>query len=428
MSKLKYILFSFGLLSVLPLSAQQYIGVEQYMQKVLDYSHQLKIAQERTAAAMSSQAAAKTGFLPKLDANGNYTYQFKKIGFDFGGTSIFMKPYSYQAQVTLVETIYGGNAITNQYQRAKITSDMAGMTEELTLDNVAYAAEYNYWNLAANEELLDVSTQNLGIVRKLYDLVNERFSGGLISRTDVMMVETRLKEAEYQHANIQNSYKVAEQNFNVMMGEPVGADYAISDTILRMMLIPQFMTLDEVLEKRPDYQIANKQIEYDEFGVKLARSKYNPQLVAGAQGQWGTQMLNFDGKTLLNGAAYLQLNIPIFHWNERRHTVSASRAQLNASERQKLQVVDDITLELNNAITMITETAQQVSIADASLKIASENLELNTFSYNEGKLTILDVLSAQTSWLQSYTNAITANLNHKLALAQYKKVVSGGVY
>lgn len=52
---------------------------------------------------------------------------------------------------------------------------------------------------------------------------------------------------------------------------------------------------------------------------------------------------------------------------------------------------------------------------------------MNTFSYNEGRYPILDVLSAQVSWLQAYTNVVSVNYQYKIALAEYAKVLGGGM-
>ena len=73
------------------------------------------------------------------------------------------------------------------------------------------------------------------------------------------------------------------------------------------------------------------------------------------------------------------------------------------------------------AWTSLTENTRQISIAEENCKLAEENLDLNTFSYTEGKLTILDVLSAQLTWIQAYTNLIQSYYEQKIALADYRK-------
>ena len=130
---------------------------------------------------------------------------------------------------------------------------------------------------------------------------------------------------------------------------------------------------------------------------------------------------NFNGRTELDGLTFLRLSVPIFHWGERRHAVASSRADLRSAEYALAQTADDLTLGISTAWTQIMEASIQIDISEANLEVARENLSLNTFSYNEGLLTILDVISAQLSWLQAYTNAITANFNEKVAVAAYRK-------
>ena len=141
------------------------------------------------------------------------------------------------------------------------------------------------------------------------------------------------------------------------------------------------------------------------------------------QGFWRNNTPNLGG-TDLDGLAFLRLSVPIFHWGERRHAVTASQAAVRSSEYEKLQLIDNITQEIMTAWTNIVESASQIDIARANLEVARENLSLNTFSYNEGLLTILDVISAQLSWLQAYTNTITANFNQKVAIAAYHKAIA----
>ena len=59
-----------------------------------------------------------------------------------------------------------------------------------------------------------------------------------------------------------------------------------------------------------------------------------------------------------------------------------------------------------------------------TLKIAGENLDSSTYSYNEGQATILDVLQAQLSWIQIYTNTITAQFNYAVAVPAYKRITA----
>lgn len=66
----------------------------------------------------------------------------------------------------------------------------------------------------------------------------------------------------------------------------------------------------------------------------------------------------------------------------------------------------------------------QVEASLRSLRIAGENLSISTYSYGEGVATVLDVLQAQLSWLQLYTNAITAQYNYAVAVSAYERIAA----
>lgn len=125
--------------------------------------------------------------------------------------------------------------------------------------------------------------------------------------------------------------------------------------------------------------------------------------------------------------AYAQVNIPVFHWGEKRQNVRISKTQEETMELERSKLEDQVSKELNNAWVNVTEIAKKLEIVYSSLDIAKDNLSLNTFSYNEGRLPILDVLSAQVSWLQAYTNVVSVNYQYKIALAEYAKVLGGGM-
>ncbi|MEG1546423.1 MAG: TolC family protein, partial [Bacteroides sp.] len=122
--------------------------------------------------------------------------------------------------------------------------------------------------------------------------------------------------------------------------------------------------------------------------------------------------------------ANLSLNIPILRWGERKQTKAQSQAFLVIKELQQDFIVDRINEQLCGANTKIAQSESQVKIAIENTNLAQENLDIVTFSYNEGKASMVDVLSAQLSWAQAQSNVINAYLSHKMALTEYRKVVS----
>ena len=400
----------------------QTLSVEQYRQKVLEYNQDIQKSQQAVNGALYSLKGIRTGFFPKLDITGNYSYQLEKVEF-LPGTDL--KHDNYGVEAGLVQNVYSGSAVRKQYDVAKLQHAIAQLSVEHTVDNMIYAADVSYWSVAANRNLYELSEQFVQIVRELYEIVNKRFEEGAISKTDVLMVQNRLKEAELQLNTNSTNYKTALQSLNIMMGVEPDAAVVLTDSIQKVLWVPKQEGLNKALERRADYQSAIRGIEMAKLQTDMARSKYLPQLAVGIKEKYGTTLLNVDGKAQWATTAYAQINIPVFHWGEMRQNVRLSRTQEWTKELERSQLKDQVSKELNNAWVNVIEISKKLEIVYSSLDIAKDNLTLNTFSYNEGKLPIIDVLSAQVSWLQAYTNVVSVNYQYKVALAEYAKALGG---
>lgn len=400
----------------------QTLSVEQYRQKVLEYNQDIQKSQQAVNGALYSLKGIRTGFFPKLDITGNYSYQLEKVEF-LPGTDL--KHDNYGVEAGLVQNVYSGSAVRKQYDVAKLQHAIAQLSVEHTVDNMIYAADVSYWSVAANRNLYELSEQFVQIVRELYEIVNKRFEEGAISKTDVLMVQNRLKEAELQLNTNSTNYKTALQSLNIMMGVEPDAAVVLTDSIQKVLWVPKQEGLNKALERRADYQSAIMGIEMAKLQTDMARSKYLPQLAVGIKEKYGTTLLNVDGKAQWTTTAYAQINIPVFHWGEMRQNVRLSRTQEWTKELERSQLKDQVSKELNNAWVNVIEISKKLEIVYSSLDIAKDNLTLNTFSYNEGKLPIIDVLSAQVSWLQAYTNVVSVNYQYKVALAEYAKALGG---
>ncbi|WFE83628.1 TolC family protein [Parabacteroides chongii] len=415
------------LLGALAAKAQvQPISATEYKEKVLEYSRQIKQSSEERIAMQHAIKAAKTAFFPAVDFSGSYQYRINKyeLGMGEGIPGIEMDHNTYSLGATVSQPIYAGGQIYNNYKAAEIQGQIADEAEELTTDNIVYAADMNYWSVAARKGMYDVMTQYVDIVQELANVLTLRFQDGQISKTDLLQVQARLKEAELNKSSAYEDYQIALQNLNVLMGVPPMEPITIADSITMVLPLPIQVGESAALENRPDYLISKLNIEYQKRQINLSKAKYNPTLSVGFQGSWGTSMLNVKGSdNLWTPAVFASLKIPLFRWGARFKEVNSQKAILRSKEYAMDNTRDQITQEVANAWTSLTENTKQINVAEEACKIAEENLDLNTFSYNEGKLPIVDVLSAQLSWIQSYSSLIQTWYQQKASLAQYNKAI-----
>lgn len=403
--------------------AQEALTLESYRGRVLEYNQDVKKAGEGVKAADAQRKSIRTGFLPKIELQGDYTYNFRENPNPGATSFIKFTPHIFNSAAVLTQNIWDGGYTINQHKGSKLEKEIALEGENLTSDNIIYQADLVYWTASANKEMYEEMIDYWKIVKSLYEVISDRFEQGLISRTDLLMVETRMKEAELALVSAKMSNSVAQQGMNILMGEQPNALFLPSDSITKPSLNPVERTLGETLTNRSDFQMAELQVDLSKAQKNMAMAKVNPKIYAGVQGGYGNQN-SFLFETWV-AVGFVGVRVPLVQWGDRKYTTNAAKANIHIKELDLQKTSDKIALELSNTWTNVEESTLLVEIAKRNVEIADRNLEINTFSYKEGRLTILDVLQSQLSWIGARTSLIQYNMAHKMAISDYVRAVGG---
>ncbi len=400
--------------AMLPLAVSAQIDIEDYRQSVVDYSFTLKKSEAAIDYATESYRVKQVASLPTLTLSGDFTQSLRRHE--------GQESWNFNLQPQLSQTIYQGGGIKAETNRAKLGVEISQMDAAYDLLEVRYTADYNYYNLSAMRSYRHAVDEYVEIVSQLKEVVALRYQEGYISKSDLLMIETRLSEAIYQKIALEEDYTIALQKFNILRGYP--ADMPVEQPTINAggVVPPARLTLEELLARRPDYIAAELLVEQYRASVSVSRSAYNPTLSVGISGIWQPDVPNINGSTVMNGSIFLRLSAPLFHFGERHKAVAAAVATLRQSELSQSSYIDDIRLEESNMWATIIDSRAQVDAAQQALSIGSENLSISTFAYSEGLTTILDVMQAQISWLQLYTNSIWSQFNYLVAISAYKRI------
>ena len=368
--KTQLILFSLLLLGSTAWAQQPCLSQDAYREKVEAYSQILKQQKLKTLASSEARKIAHTGFLPKIDVNADGTLNMSDL-------SAWNEPvgeyrnHTYQGVFVVSQPLYTGGALNAQHQIAKADEKLNQLNEELTLDQIHYQSDAVYWNASASKAMLQAADKYQSIVKQQYDIIQDRFDDGMISRTDLLMISTRLKEAELQYIKARQNYTLALQQLNILMGEapntPVDSLYNIGMISAPVRILP----LEDVLQRRADYASTEVNIMKSQAQRKAALSQFNPQLNMYFSGGWATATPNLGYDVSFNPIVGVNLNIPIFRWGARFKTNRQQKAYIGIQKLQQSYMTDNINEELSAALTKLTETESQVKTAIENMSIAN---------------------------------------------------------
>ncbi len=392
------------------------IDIEKYRQSVIEYSYTLKMAANSVDYASHIYQVRRVGFLPSLTLSGEFSQQLQSVA--------GQESWNFALQPQLTQTLYSGGSIRAEAAKAELGVEVAQMDASYDLLEICYSADYNYYNLAAMSSYRDAVGQYVDIITSLKDVVLLRYNEGYIAKGDLLMIETRLSEAIYEQIAFEESSTIALQKFNILRG--MDADIPVEQVAVDVDAVdlPQRATMEELLLKRPDYIATTLTASQALYTIDITRAAYNPSISLGIAGSWQPQYPNINGATEMNGSIFLKLSSPLFHFGERRKSVRAVESLHRNSELSVSSLRDDIREEESNMWATLIDSQAKLDAARRALSIGGENLEISTFSYSEGLTTILDVMQAQISWLQLYTNSILSEFNYLVSISAYRRITA----
>ena len=176
---------------------------------------------------------------------------------------------------------------------------------------------------------------------------------------------------------------------------------------------------------RPELRIAEERIGMARSSMRLNDAQYKPQLYVGANGGFYAPGYDFRPDLSPNYSLYAQVSVPIFHGGKRRREKRAYtyRVDMATDFLQKERLA--VELETATARTSFAEAERRVALAHSSLSKAEENERRATEKYEEGAISIADVIDAQVYRQTAQTNHVAAKAAVQLHWAELLKAVNG---
>ena len=403
------------ILTIAPCVLHAQVSLDDYCASVLAYSHELQDAEFAKQGAREREIVARKGYLPILSLARELNIEARKPAEG--------RRWNWLTQLDVSQPIFRGGEVRAAAKRAELAFDISEYEAEATALLVRYTAEVAYWSLSRAEGYYEAIAQYVAIVESLRDVVAERYDAGYISKSDLLQVASRLSDARYQLSQAEQKRDIALHNFNLLRGVEPTSKVVLAESIFNSVALPVRESVDSVILRHPDYNSSELSAMRAFWAVRAERARYLPKIEVGAYALLQPNMPHVrGGGTRLDGGFMLSFSSPIYHFGERKHAVAAARSDYLREVNAIAAVVDRITLEESDTWTNLCATRDRVATAQRNLSIAEENLSISTYSYREGLASILDVLQAQLSWLQIYTNTLSAQYDYAVAISAYDYV------
>lgn len=381
--------------------AQQNSLLEKYRSMAVEYSHDLKAADKNIAASMEWEKAAQKDLYPKLTGEANFQYTGNPLQLTLDLPSMANpvtfegKDLKYGASVSLLQPIYTGGRLLETIRMAKYKRNVSGFQEEYIRSGIYLQTDIQYWNTVARAEIVRISDDYRNSIASLVKTIRERVEVGLTDSQDLLMMEVKLNEAEYQYLQAKKNLENGLMAFNSLIGVELQTPTEIEDSVATVALNDLSLGEDSS-SLRPELKIAMERIKMAESEKKLTLSKYKPQFYVGLDGSYSSPGYNFRSDMDPNYAVYAKVSVPLLEWGKRRNEKRAASFNIGIAAENLNKVTDGVNLEIQTSRNSLRQAMAQVDLTKKSLEKAHENETMALERYVEGKASVIEVIDAQT--------------------------------
>ena len=396
----------------LPVLAQQSTLLEKYRTMALDYNHDLKAAEKNIAASMEVEKSARADLKPKLSGAASFQYTGNPMELTLDIPSIGLsktvegKNLNYGGSLSILQPVYTGGRVLESIRMAQHQQALAGNQANALNDAVCYQTDIQYWSAVARQEIVDVAEDFRNSIAALVKTIKERVEVGLVDPQDLLMAEVKLNEAEYQLLQAQSNFETGRMALNSMIGVRLEQPTEL-DAQIPIVVVSDSLWLSTGMG-RPEIQMAYDKIRIAESTKKLNDSQFKPQFYVGVEGSYSSPGYNFKKDLDPNYAVYAKVSVPIFEWGKRRSEKRVSSFRIGMAEDNLNKVVDRVELEVSVARKALSQAIERVRLSESSLAKAEENEAKAVERYNEGKVSVVEVIDAQTYRQTSQVNYVQA--------------------
>jgi outer membrane protein len=329
---------------------------------------------------------------------------------------------------------------------AKRSSEISYEELQRSISEVFLNVETAYWNLVAAKKNLELAQTALDLAKDLQRRNEIQVEVGVLPPVAVVEAKSEVAAREVDLIRAENDLKQAEDALKNILAIPLSQKISTVDeptTVYKSF--EESEVAEEAYENRPEVKQSKLDIKNKESLKKFYSNQRLPSLsiqgnvlVEGLGGSENPGRLSFGdmpepipGRFLGAGKSFSSLfgadfptwqvlgvfSFPIFNQSAKGDYIKAS-AEADRSVIAFRKVLDDISLEVRNAIINIEDSIRGIQAAKVAVELREEVLRNNQERLNVGIGTTRDVLESQRDLVREALSEIRAVTSYNIALAQ----------
>lgn len=356
----------------------------------------------------------RAGYLPSVDLNADTGWEHTNDVSTRATADEEEDLWRSQIGLTLTQMLFDGFDTSYEVQRQKARVVSSANRVDETVELVGLSVVEAYLDVLRQRYLLDISNQNVSDHHDILKQIQDGVAGGRSTQADLEQARARLASAQATQANVVESLKNAESQYNLEVGDEAGQ--------LMMPLVPYDSLLSSVkdqiehtLSHSPTLKIYSSDIEVAYAEAQQTKASFYPQVNFELSGTYADDISGVD--TYEKDASALV----VMNWNLYRGGEDTARASEFVHRHQQAKeerseaaraVEDDVRRTWASMVSAGVRAEQFHNQAEANRQVVGAYRD----QFDLNRRTLLDVLDSQNELFVSQTNKVNAEFVQMFAV------------
>jgi outer membrane protein len=405
--------------------------LDKALEIALDENPTIKVAAEEIALKKVASKEAWQSLLPEASLNGSLDHTIKaaemklndmsfKMGQD--GTNTANAGLSINLPL-FAPAVYRAMSMTKTDIELAVEKSRAS---ELDLINQVTKA---YYQLMLAQDSYEVLQGSYKLAEDNFNVVNAKYQQGAVSEFDKISAEVQMRSIKPNVISAANAVTLAKLQLKVLMGITADVDIKTDDNLTNyesMLFANQLKEEDMSLENNTTMKQFELNMKLLEKNVKSLKTNFMPTLSMSFSYQYQSLYnpnINFFDYTWSNSSSLMfNLSIPLYRASNFTKVKSA-RIQMRQLDWNRIDTERKLNMQVVSYRNNMTASSEQVVSNKENVMQAEKAVQIAGKRYEVGKGTVLELNSSQVSLTQAQLTYNQSIYDYLVAKADLDQVL-----
>ena len=407
------------------------LTLDKALEIALDENPTIKVAAEEIALKKVASKEAWQSLLPEASLNGSLDHTIKaaemklndmsfKMGQD--GTNTANAGLSINLPL-FAPAVYRAMSMTKTDIELAVEKSRAS---ELDLINQVTKA---YYQLMLAQDSYEVLQGSYKLAEDNFNVVNAKYQQGAVSEFDKISAEVQMRSIKPNVISAANAVTLAKLQLKVLMGITADVDIKTDDNLTNyesMLFANQLKEEDMSLENNTTMKQFELNMKLLEKNVKSLKTNFMPTLSMSFSYQYQSLYnpnINFFDYTWSNSSSLMfNLSIPLYRASNFTKVKSA-RIQMRQLDWNRIDTERKLNMQVVSYRNNMTASSEQVVSNKENVMQAEKAVQIAGKRYEVGNGTVLELNSSQVSLTQAQLTYNQSIYDYLVAKADLDQVL-----